>query len=189
MLASVESFELDFGICANANETYCPTVSETEDVDCEKTSAAIVHEPRKANGRSASAPRKSSQSRSADREIYKLSALRGHPINSKVVDPLTRFQLRSKPARLSTTSGPGFRWVIGISKLWENFWVPPARSRWFDLLAETNAIELFQSKLKRFPLSNQPCRKVSRNSFEKRPQFVDGHCVQSASCHDNPHYD
>jgi hypothetical protein len=23
----------------------------------------------------------------------------------------------------------------------------------------------------------------------KRPQFVDGHCVQSASCHDSPHHD
>ena len=30
--------------------------------------------------------------------------------------------------------------------------------------AVTTTFELFQSKLKRVPLSNQPCRKVSRNS-------------------------
>lgn len=179
---------LDFGICANANETYRPALTETK-AEYFKEATQAVPKPRKANGRSASAPRKNSQSRGADRQIYRLDALRGNPINSKVVDPLASFQLRSKPARLSTTSSPGFRWVIGIPKLWENFWVPPARFRWFGLLAETNAIELFQSKLKRFPLSNQPCRKVSGNSFVKRPQFVDGHCVQSASCHDSPHHD
>jgi hypothetical protein len=172
----------------NANEIYRSALAETKAESFNEASQAVP-KPRKANGRSASAPRKSSQSRSADREIYKLNALRGHPINSKVVDPLTSFQLRNKPARLFTSSGPGLRWVIGIPKLWENFWVPPARSRWFGLLAETNAIELFQSKLKRFSLSNQPCRKVSGNSFVKRPQFVDGHCVQSASCHDSPHHD
>jgi hypothetical protein len=182
------SLNLDFGICANANEIYRPALAETKAGSFNEASQAAP-EPCKANGRSASAPRKSSQSRSADREIYKLNALRGHPIDSKVVDPLTSFQLRSKPARLFTSSGPGLRWVIGIPKLWENFWVRPARSRWFGLLAETNAIELFQSKLKRFSLSNQPCRKVGGNSFVKRPQFVDGHCVQSASCHDSPHHD
>jgi hypothetical protein len=182
------SLNLDFGICANANEIYRPALAETKAESFNEASQAVA-EPRKANGRSSSAPRKSSQSRSTDREIHKLNALRGHPINSKVVDPLTSFQLRGKPARLFTSSGPGFRWVIGIPKLWEHFWVPPARPRWFGLLAETTAIELFQSKLKRFSLGNQPCRKVSGNSFVKRPQFVDGHCVQSASCHDSPHHD
>jgi hypothetical protein len=55
--------------------------------------------------------------------------------------------------------------VVGIPELWKNFWVWPAFCRLLSPLAVSTTIELFQSKLKRVPLSNQPCRKVSRNSF------------------------
>lgn len=57
----------------------------------------------------------------------------------------------------------------------ENFRIWSAQSRWLGLLAASTAIQLFQSKLKRFRLGNQPCRKLSGNSFVKRPKFVGGH--------------
>ena len=56
-----------FGVCANANETCPARGAETKAVCSEEASSFIDSKPRKENGRSASAPRKSSGSRSENR--------------------------------------------------------------------------------------------------------------------------
>ena len=90
--AGVRSLNVDFGICANANETYRACGTETK-AAVKEANSATARGPRKANGRGASAPRSSSKSRSE--KIAALTSLRSRPFNSKVVDPLASSQLRS----------------------------------------------------------------------------------------------
>jgi hypothetical protein len=39
-------------------------------------------------------------------------------LNSEILDPPSRFQLRDQPARLLATTGPSFGWLIRIAVLW-----------------------------------------------------------------------